>query len=141
MVISDRGRQIILEAVPLSLTAYRCPFGVWTIGFGHWGDVKRGDEVTRHQADTIFEFDLQTCEDGIAQLAPKANANQFSALVSLAMDIGVDALASSRLLREFNAEHPHTAAALFMGYVPRVHNPGVWRRRHAERTLFMELPS
>jgi len=41
------------------LTAYKCPAGVLTIGYGHTGkDVKPGMKITQTQADALFETDV-----------------------------------------------------------------------------------
>lgn len=140
MIINDAGRQLIVDAEGLSLTAYRCPAGVWTIGYGHTGDVKEHDRITVHQAEVIFEFDLKRFEEGVTELAPGANANQFSALVSLAFSIGLRALEASTLLKEFKAGRLNSAAEQFSRWVygnGRV-LPGLVKRRAAERALFLE---
>ena len=34
----------------LVLTSYKCPAGVWTIGYGHTKGVKKGYKITKEQA-------------------------------------------------------------------------------------------
>jgi lysozyme len=149
MIINDAGRKIIMEFESFQSDAYLCPAGIWTIGYGHTGDVKAGDRVTRHQAEAILEYDLQRFEHAIEKLVPKANGNQFSALVSLAFNIGSSALANSRLIKLFKEGGPLAAAPQFDRWVhagknsygaPRV-LPGLVRRRHAEKALFLMVPS
>ncbi len=148
MIINDKGRQIIELFEGMKLKAYKCPAGVWTIGVGHTGDVKEGMVITKHQAEEIFTYDLQTFEEAVAHLAPKATANQFSALVSFAFNVGVDALRRSTLLKELNAGRPLNAANEFSKWTKAknaagvlVPLPGLVKRRAAERALFMEVSS
>ena len=143
MIINDAGRQIIMDAETLQLEAYRCPAGVWTVGYGHTGDVQPGDRVTEHQAEVILEFDLKRFEEGVTKLAPRVNANQFSALVSLAFNIGLGALAKSTLLKEANAGRVLNAANEFGKWVHGGGKvlPGLVKRRAAERALFLQVPS
>lgn len=42
----------------LSRTAYRCPAGVWTIGYGHTQAVTAGDTMTTEQAERLLASDL-----------------------------------------------------------------------------------
>ncbi len=151
MITNDQGRAIIETFEGLRLKAYRCPAGVLTIGFGHTRDsegkldVKEGDVITQHQAEVMLEFDLQQYEQAVAKLAPKANANQFSAFVSLAYNIGTAAFAKSTLLRLFNEGGPLAAAHRFADWrfggknkdgTPR-ELPGLVKRRAAEKALFL----
>lgn len=143
MNVNAAGRAIIETYETLKLEAYRCPAGVLTIGYGHTGDVKPGDKITAHQADVILEYDLSRFAAAVAKLAPRANQNQFAALVCLAFNIGTDALAKSTLLRKFNAGAPNAAAAEFAKwtYADGKSLPGLVKRRAAEAALFLQVPS
>lgn len=139
MITNDAGRDIIKRFEGLRLKAYRCPAGVWTIGYGHTGDVEEGMVITKHQAETILEFDLERFERAVARLAPKANHNQFSALVSFAFNVGIGALEKSILLRRFNQGFVHAAADEFRKWTRAGGKvlPGLVKRREAERQLFL----
>jgi lysozyme len=143
MIINDKGRKIIEDYEGCRLEAYLCPAGRWSIGYGHTGDVKPGDKVTQHQAEVILEYDLHRVEKAVGDLAPKANANQFSSLVSFAYNVGTDALRTSKLLKRFLAGGPLAAAAEFDKWTHVDGNvlPGLVRRRAAEKALFLEVPS
>lgn len=43
-------------------TAYKCPAGVWTIGYGHTVGVKRGDKMTEGEAERQLRRDLAEYE-------------------------------------------------------------------------------
>ncbi len=147
MIINDRGRAIIKTAETLQVKAYLCPAGVPTIGYGHTDDVKMGDVITAHQAEAILEVDLDRFEKAVSKLAPKANGSQFSAMVSLAFNIGIKAFSTSTLLKEFLAGRPRSASAEFMKWTRAKVNgvsvelPGLVKRRAAEMALFLEVPS
>lgn len=139
MRINDAGRKIVMDAETCRLEAYVCPAGKLTIGYGHTGDVKPGAQITQHQADVVLEYDLDKFEQAVTKLAPRANGNEFSALVSLAFNIGVDALAKSTLLRLVNAGAPRAAAAEFAKWIHAGGKvlPGLVKRRAAEAALFL----
>ena len=44
------------------LEAYKCPAGVWTIGYGHTGGIKEGQKITQKQAEEYLEKDLEKFE-------------------------------------------------------------------------------
>lgn len=128
-----------MDAEGLRLEAYRCPRGIWTIGYGHTGDVAAGQKITQHQAEAILELDLERFEKAVSQLAPTANANQFSAMVSFAFNVGVEALKKSALLKYFNSGRTVNAAAEFGKWIYAGTEPlsGLVTRRAAERALFL----
>jgi lysozyme len=139
MIINDAGRKIVMDNEGCRLVAYKCPAGIWTIGYGHTGDVKQGDKITQHQAETILEYDLERFEVAVGKLCPNANGNQFSALVSFSFNVGIEALKKSTLLRKFLAGAPLSAADEFGKWVngggKRL--PGLVKRRAAEKALFL----
>lgn len=139
MIVNDAGRKIITDAEGLRLRAYKCPAGRWTIGYGHTGDVNEGDLISRHQAEVILEYDLQKFESGVSALAPKSNSNEFSALVSFAFNVGLDALRGSTLLKHHVKGLKLNAASEFGKWVHAggVVLPGLVQRRAAERALYL----
>lgn len=136
--INLAGLQLIKSSESLRLDAYLCPAKIPTIGYGHTGDVKLGTTITEHQADVILELDLERFEVAVEQLAPGANTNQFSALVSFAFNVGVGALENSTLLKRFREGAFNTAAAEFAKWTHAagVVLPGLVKRRAAEAALF-----
>ena len=74
------------------MTAYKCPTGVYTIGYGHTKGVKKGDTITQQQADLLLAMDVKKFEDHVNDRAKKwgydFTRNEFSALVSFAFNIG-----------------------------------------------------
>lgn len=160
MITNDRGRQIIQEAESLRLKPYRCPAGIWTVGWGHtdpYGYVeelaKRGGSITKHQAEELLAHDLEESERIVTQAVKvPLNGNQFSALVSFVFNVGPGrkgkkdgfvTLKSGRpstMLRKLNEGDYAGAAAEFPKWVSAqgVQLPGLVKRRAAEKRLFEE---
>lgn len=91
MHINNEGLTIIKESEGLSLKAYKCPAGVWTIGYGHTGkDVKKGMEITEEKAIKLLRSDIAKFEDYVTSYNKiyGFTSNEFSALVSFAYNVG-----------------------------------------------------
>lgn len=138
-VTSDNGRKMIEGFEALRLEAYKDAVGVWTIGYGHTGDVKQGDKITEHQADAIMSVDLDRFEKAINALCPALTQPQFDACVSLAYNIGINAFSRSQLLAFAKAGKIAEAAAQFLRWNLAGGKvlPGLVKRRAAERKLFL----
>lgn len=101
--INDAGLALVKRFEGLKLKAYRCPAGVWTIGYGHTRGVKAGDVCTREQAEAWLRADLEEAERDVLRLVKSPlSDNQFSALVSWTFNLGGGSLARSALLRRLN---------------------------------------
>ena len=72
-----------------SLKAYKCPAGVWTIGFGHTAGVKPGDKITPYQAEQFLKEDLVKFEE-IAAKTKHIGGSQgkFDAIVDFIYNCG-----------------------------------------------------
>ncbi len=90
--------------------AYRCPAGVWTIGYGFTKGVKPRDFMTREEADIRLLHELQRYELGVAQLCPGSgnglSDGEFDALVDFAYNLGLGNLQASTLRRKVNRGAP-----------------------------------
>lgn len=87
----------------LRLVAYQCPAGKWTIGYGHT-PARKGQRITTQQAEQLLTADLRKHYE---QLRPHVRvdltAPQWDALLDMAFNVGVSAVARSTLLRLINA--------------------------------------
>lgn len=140
MKINDAGLALIKRSEGLRLDAYKCPAGVWTIGYGSTAHVTPGMRITPGQAERLLHEDLGRFEEGVTDCLGDAptTSNQFSAMVSFAFNLGVGALARSTLLRLHRAGNYAEAAAEFPKWDRgggRV-LPGLVARREAERALY-----
>lgn len=92
MKINEKGLLIIKSFEGFRSKAYRCPAGVWTIGFGHTGNVKDGDFIHIEDAEKLLKKDVERFERMVWDINAKGNynfnENEFSALVSFAFNIG-----------------------------------------------------
>jgi len=115
LVVSNFGRlkniavDLIKRFEGLRLNAYQDTGGVWTIGYGttiypNGEPVRQGDTITSAQAEMYFRHDLQTFAQGVSDLiTSNVNDNQFSALLSLAYNIGLNAFKNSTILSMVNS--------------------------------------
>lgn len=121
-------------------TAYLCPAGVLTIGFGHTGsDVKKGDVVTAYEAEELLLEDLQSTAERLAPyIHVLVTEGQFIALTSLAFNLGVQGMVRKcpKLMRALNEGEYEAAADEFLD-VTNGGLPGLVKRRVAERALFL----
>lgn len=137
MRTSPKGVSLIKSFEGCRLKAYKCPAGVWTIGYGHTAGVKEGDTITQAQADDYLRNDLAKYEkavlnyDGIYHF----NQNQFDALVSFTYNCGVGNLknltqSGKRTLAQISVK------LLLYNKAGGVVLRGLQRRRAAEKKLF-----
>lgn len=135
MQISENGINLIKQFEGCRLTAYKCPAGVWTIGYGHTSGVKKGQVITQTQADNYLFQDLKIYENHVNNLGMSLNQNQFDALVSFCYNCGPGNL--KKLVRNRTLTQIADALLLYNkggGVVLR----GLQRRRNAERQLFLK---
>ena len=90
MKTSQKGIDLIKQFEGCHLTAYKCPTGKLTIGYGHTAGVKEGQKITQAQADAYLKADLEKFEKHVDTYNNKYkwNQNEFDALVSFAFNIG-----------------------------------------------------
>jgi GH24 family phage-related lysozyme (muramidase) len=138
---NEAGRQLIKRFEGCRLEAYQCAAGVWTLGYGSTGGVRPGDTITQAQAEARFEADVARFEGAVDVLTQGLGLsdNAFSALVSLAFNVGAFRIARSTLLRKLRAGDTLGAADQFLLWARAggAVLPGLARRRAAERVLFL----
>lgn len=109
MNINQAGIDLIKQFEGFRAKPYQCSANVWTIGYGSTRDLD-GTPITReHRAITETEAEIwlhDTLVSMAGELEPHItlglNDNQFSALMSLAYNIGVTALSRSQTLKRLN---------------------------------------
>ena len=70
------------------LTAYQDAKGVWTIGYGHTAGVKKGDKVTRYQAEQFLKEDLQKFEAVANKCKNITTQGRFDAILDFIYNCG-----------------------------------------------------
>ena len=140
MRISETGLDLIKHFEGLRLNAYKCPAGVWTIGYGSTGSHVTPDlKITEEEAERLLRHDLGRFEHGVEELVKVDLAqDEFDALVSFAFNLGLGALEQSTLLRLLNQSKRMEAAAQFARWDKAGGKPlpGLTKRRRAEAALF-----
>lgn len=143
MKTSQRGIDLIKTFEGLKLTAYVCPAGVLTIGYGTTKGVTKGQTITAAEAERLLRADLAVFEAGVSKAVKvPLEQHEFDALVSFAYNIGLGALGKSTLLRLLNAGDKAGAARQFERWNKAGGKvlAGLTRRREAERKLFEGKP-
>lgn len=140
MKTSENGLNLIKKFESLKLNAYLCPAGIWTIGYGHTGNVKEGDLITKEIADELLIKDVEIFENKVKRnIKVELNQNQFDALVSYFFNIGyseemiklVNQKASNERIRNWLENHYITANGKIL--------EGLKLRRKAEADLFCKI--
>ena len=118
-MINNAGKRLIRESESCKLTAYTCPAGIPTIGFGNTSsvtaeDVKRKKTITVEMAEAMFVEDIRQFEYEVRKcLTRTPEDNQLAAMVSLAYNIGAAAFAKSTVCKAFNKGDDSAAAQAF----------------------------
>ncbi len=141
---NDLGRQIIRQFEWVGLEADLEPGGAWVVGFGHTSTAAQGQTIGADEAETLFEADLAIAEDMVRNaVTVPLNENEFSALVSLAFNIGQDSFCGSTVLKRLNQGARNAAAQAFFWWSrtddgdPDTPLPALTSRRAAEIALFL----
>ena len=139
MKTSPKGLALIKEFEGLRLKAYKCPGGIWTIGYGHTAGVKHGMVISERQAEEYLKADLIAFEKYLNGLGLALDQNQFDALISFIYNVGTGNFSSSTLLRKVKANPlDNSIMDEFLRWVYSKGRvlPGLQRRRLAEMKLY-----
>ncbi len=143
MNISQNGINLIKKFEGCRLTAYKCPAGVWTIGYGHTGSIAGPNvKITQETANSLLSQDLIVHSNNVSRLVKvPLTQNQFDALVSFEFNVGFGALKSSTLLRLLNQKKYNEAANQFDRwiYANKKILQGLVNRRKEEKALFLKV--
>lgn len=140
MRTSQKGIDLIKKFEGCRLEAYRCPAGVWTIGYGHTKGVKDGMKISWEQAEEFLREDLKIYEQAVERCVKvPLSQNQFDALVSFCYNCGGEALRTSTLLRLLNESKYSESAEQFLRWNKAGGKvlAGLTRRREEEREMFL----
>lgn len=139
-MINDNALELIKRFEGLRLTAYKCPAGIWTIGYGHTCGVRQGQRCTEAQAEAWLVEDIRDAERTVDYLikAPLTD-NQRGALVSFVFNVGAGNFRASTLLKKLNIRDYDGAADEFRRWNKAGGKvlAGLTRRRDAEAALFL----
>ncbi len=95
------ARLIVMEG--FRAKAYRCPSGVWTIGYGTTTGVKQGMVINQNQAFKLLQDDSSKLERLINKLSVAFTQNQFDAVGLFCYNCGFNAFKCSTLFKVIKA--------------------------------------
>lgn len=143
---------LIKEFEGFESQAYIDTDGTPVIGYGlskiGGEPVQIGDRISPQQADTALNAHLQEIYEELDRVVRvDLSDRQLSALASIAFNVGINSIKQSTLVQKVNAKDYAGAANEFLRWDKAnlrgrlVQLPGLTRRRHAERQLFLEQSS
>lgn len=149
MKTSHRGIALIKRFEGFRATAYLCPAGVPTIGWGTTegvthDDVRNRRTITRDQADQLLMRHLVGYELAVRRALGDCNQHEFDACVSLAYNIGTAGFAASTVAKAHRRGDKQAATRAFALWNKATVNgkkqvlPGLTARRAAEAALYAE---
>lgn len=140
MKISQRGIDLIKKYEGYRSSVYKCPAGVWTIGYGHTKGVTADTpDCTKEDAEKWLREDVESAERVCDHYAViyRLNQNQYDALVSFTYNCGAGNC--HKLTKNGTRTIRQIADSMLLynkgsGKVL----PGLVKRRAEERALWME---
>ena len=137
MNIGNKGLDLIKSFEGCRLSAYTCPAGVWTIGYGHTQGVYEGMVITQAQADNMLREDVKYYAAAVDRYNSRFNFNQaeFDALTSFTYNCGVGSLQA--VMSCCNTKQEIAEECKLYNKGGGVVLPGLVRRRNEEYKLFM----
>lgn len=144
MQIGKNCIDLIKKFEGLKLESYKCPAGLWTIGYGNtqWENgtrVLENQVIDIQRAEKLLMFWVNKYAEKIDL---KVNQNQFDALVSFAYNVGITNFNNSTLKKKVIANpNDVTIRDEFMKWVSSRGKqlPGLVKRREAEANLYFKI--
>ena len=140
MTTSSKGLRLIKGFEGLRLESYKCPAGVWTIGYGHTKGIKPDMVIDQSKADEYLIEDIAPIERFLNALKINFRQEQFDALVSWIFNIGVGDFKGSTLFKKISADAPDeeiTDQIIRWVYAGGKPLSGLKKRRIAEANMFL----
>lgn len=144
MKTSDVGVALIKHYEGFYSKPYRCPAGLWTVGYGHLigNGLNLPDHWNRHfsveEIDALLRQDLARFERGVQRyIIVPLSQPQFDALVSFSFNLGLGTLQRSTVRQKINRLDFKGAIQSLLRYdkAGSVALKGLTLRRRAEAKL------
>ena len=99
MKTSNYAIESIKQFESCRLTAYKCPAGVLTIGYGHTKNVTSGMKITQVEADNFIKSDILPIEMFLNKLKINLKQGQYDALIDFMFNLGITKFKNSTLFK------------------------------------------
>lgn len=141
----NSAKELIKHYEGFKDTAYKCPAGKLTIGYGFtcpYGEyVVKGQKMTQDEADIWLDFEINQIKGFIKSIFPQVNltANQIEALTSFIFNIGQGAFKKSTMYKLIKKGETKLAGKQFSLWVNAKGTklPGLVFRREDELKLYL----
>ena len=137
--MTEKCIELIKRFEGCRLEAYKCPAGVWTIGYGHTKGVIKGMKISKEEAEELLKQDVAIVELQVVNTVGKLAACKIDALVSFAYNVGVAAFRRSTLCRKVKANSDDATIRSEFGkwvYAGSKKLPGLVKRRAEEAEMY-----
>lgn len=135
--------QLVRKYEGCELSAYKCPLGYWTIGYGNrtlkdGTPVKQGMKITYSEADELLDaFVKKNILPCLKEMGKNFTDNQKEALISLLYNVGVPAFNKSKLKKAIVADdYLNICKEWDFGFVNNL--KGLYKRRTEELYLYIQ---
>lgn len=147
--MDNKAEDLIKSFEGCKLTAYKCPAGVWTVGYGNTSYLKaflpnpQNISITQEQANSLFDNDYNLHKNGVKRYFPVnyLNDNELGALTSFAFNLGIGRLQKSTLRKVILNDKQDYAKIHYelqkYSYAAGKQLLGLLRRRSAEFQLYI----
>ena len=139
----EKAVELIKKFEGFKETAYKCPAGVWTIGYGWTHGVKEGDTITNEKASELVQQELAKIAKQIkatlgTEVFASLTENQICALIDFVYNLGLGNFKNSTLCKMIKSGQIMEAGNQFERWVKSGNKvlPGLVNRRKAEKNLW-----
>lgn len=135
--ISQNGYKFIKKFEGFRNTAYLCPAGIWTIGYGHTAGVKAGMSINPSIASEFLIRDCAPIIKVLNSMNLRFEQYQYDALASFIFNVGISAFLKSTLYKKLIAQDIYASRELLKWvYIKGTVSNGLKNRRMSEYRLF-----
>lgn len=139
----EKAKELIKTSEGFKEAAYKCPAGIWTIGYGWTHGVKEGDTITEEKASELVEQEVMKIAEQVKavlseEVFAKLTENQVCALIDFVYNFGLGNFKESTLCKMIKSGQIMEAGNQFERWVKAGGKvlPGLVKRREAEKELW-----
>lgn len=139
----EKAIELIKEFEGFKETAYKCPAGVWTIGYGWTHGVKEGDTITEEKASELVQQEVAKIAGQLeatldTDVFASLTDNQVCVLIDFVYNLGLGNFKDSTLCKMIKSGQIMEAGNQFERWVKSGNKvlPGLVNRREAEKKLW-----